>query len=301
MRGLIFFIIVFLTTKSSAQKSWTDKFTVKTTFEIGQIKTYQVSEFFKIDNILFGDRYEVESTVSFQVIDSANGGYWIIYNVTTNATKQHKDSSAYFIGMLLDGINLYIYAKNGQFQLDSTIYFYTKEKVADELDSISTQYAFGKTNKKIIQNLKSKLKEDAGLGFLLAPLMLFEEYYSSSEYKKFRTTKNGQSQDILKKQLFNGEISQELKSIAKDSIVNLDRVFIAHPVSAAQYHKSIYEPILAENNIKRGRAFWPPEMRYLSNYAFYSQPSETFPKSLYKKVVSEYIFRTVLKIEMIEM
>jgi len=300
MQIIILSVIIFFSVPSLAQPSWTDKFTIKTTFELGDLKTYQVGEFFKIDNLFFGGRYEVESTVSFQVVDTAAGGYWINYRASTNSVSQHRDSSAHIIAALLNGIDLFIYAKNGHLQLDSTKYADTKKRIANELDSMSVKRAFGKTSNQFIQYLKSELKQEAGLGFLLAPLMLFEEYYSSREFKKFRITVAGNARDILYKPLFNGEVGREWKSTSKDSLVKLNSIFTGHPFAAAQYYKSIYEPILAANGIRRGKHFWPPQMKYESNCIFHCQPGNSFPKSLNKKVVSEYIFRSVLKLEMTE-
>ncbi len=298
MRGIILFLFLFHTMTSFAQLNWGDKFTVNDTFSIGQEKNYQVSEFFKIDNLFFGDRYEIKSNVNFNVVDTSNGGYWINYYVTTNLVNRDMDSTAYIISTLMDGINLYFFAKNGILKLDSSIYYETKKRIVNKLDSMSTQQAFGKTKIKFIEYLRTQLKKDAGLGYLLAPLLLFEDYYSSFEYKKFRITKKGSAQDILNSEQFSGDISQEWSGTSKDKTVNLNRIFVGHPVGSAKYYKSIYEPIFAEHNIKVGKNFWPPEMRYLSSYKFQSIASEAFPKFLYKKVVSEYFFRSVLKIEM---
>jgi hypothetical protein len=156
---------------------------------------------------LFGSNYEVTSIVTFRVVDTASGGYWIRYQVSPIAVKQRKDSSAYLLASLMEGIDLALFAKDGQLHLDSADYFSTKERIAIKLDSITSQQFIGKKDMQYIELLKTELKKDAGLGNLLSPLMLFETYYSSEDYKQFRLTTAGSAADILNEVLFRGDIS----------------------------------------------------------------------------------------------
>jgi len=301
MRIIICCFTVFLSIPSFAQSIWTDAFSIKKTFNVGESKSYEVNEFFKIDNLFLMIRSEVNSTVNFQVIDTAEAGYWLSYTVNTNSVKQHNDSSAYIIAQLMNGLQLYVYLKNGHSHLDSLVYFKVKKRIEEEVNSMAVYQKFGKKNTQFIQYLQNELKKDEGLGFLLGPLALFESYYSSNVYKKFRITTEGKEVNILKKILFGGIISQKWQSTTKDSTVKLNYFFTGDPVPAARYYKSIYEPLLIANNIKRGKYFYPAEMRYIADYTFHSRPGRSFPLSLYKKVVSEYIFRSVIKIDMKEL
>jgi hypothetical protein len=300
MRITFFLIILFYSYSCIGQISWSASFLIKHGFELGEQKTYTVSEFSKVDNIFMGFRATVESTVNFNVIDTADGGYWIKYTVNVNLAKAGRDSSVYIKATLTDGIQINFYAKNGIIKLDSLSYFKTKDRVTAALDSIANQQTFSKKNAQFIRYLQSELKKEEGLGILLGPMMIFEVYYSSQVYKKFRLNSDGISQNILKKTLFAGFIEKEWISTSKDSTVLLNYFFTGHPVAAAQYYKPKCEEILAAENIKIGRYFFPPEMRYINDYNFRTQPRKSFPSYMYTKIVSEYKFRSVNKIKMTE-
>ena len=299
MRIILCSVVIFLSISSIAQPIDKYAFSVKTTFELGESQTYEVNELFKIDNIFIGLRSELISTVSFQVIDTAKGGYWIMYTVHVNSVKQHKDSSAYLMASLMDGMRLFFYAKDGYAYLDSPTYYKTKKRVSAEVDSMATTQTFGKSNMQYIKYLQFQLKKDAGLGFLLAPLILFEEYYSSGVYKQLDLPTDGGARDVLNKPLFSGYVQKEWKSIYKDSTVLLNYVFTGHPIRAAEYYKPIYEALIAINNTKMPKRFvFPSDMRYIDDCTFHAQPGNPFPTYLFIKNVSEYFIRSVKKVEM---
>ncbi len=281
-----------------AQSNWATKFFVKTSFEVGESKRYKVNELFKIDHLFYGTRSEVKSTVVFQVIDTSAGGFWIHYSANSNLAQKQKDASVELIASLTNGINLLIYAKNGYSQLDSITYFSTKARIASKLDSIAAHQTFENTNKQFIKYLQNELNKDAGLEILLAPLIAFETYYSSEYYSKFRISSEGRIENILNKALFPGNTEREWKNTSKDNTLNLNFTFTGHPVTAAQYFKSIYDPILNANKIKRGKYYYPPEVRYIMNYTFKIRPNDCFPKEIHRKTVSEFLFRSVGKMEM---
>jgi hypothetical protein len=293
-------LLLFFSLSAFPQSRWNDQFAVKTSFELGQSQTYAVSQFFKIDNILWSIKSEVNSLVNFQVIDTADGGYWIRYSINVFSVKQHNDSSAYVIAALLNGMEQFVYAKGGFLTLDSAFYFKSKKRVAEQLDSIATQRSFGKNTTQLIKHLQTELKEEAGLGALLAPLMLFEEYYSSGTYKKFFVQNRGSVVNILHKHLFDGNIGNKWEFTSKDTTLQLSRLFTGDPVPTARYFKPFYEAVLAANNIKRGRSFYPLEMRYLDEYTFRTRPGSSFPLYLHNRKLSEYIWRGVSKIVMRE-
>jgi len=291
--------MIFLSLSSIAQPVDKYSFQVKTTFELGESQTYEVNELFKIDNIFVGLRSELESTVSFRVIDTAKGGYWIMYTVNVNSVKQHKDSSAYLMATLMDGMQLFFYAKDGYTYLDSSFYYKTKKRISAEVDSMATSQTFGKSNMQFLQYLQFELKKDAGLGFLLAPLVLFEEYYSSGVYKQLDLPIDGEAGDILNHHLFSGYIQKEWKTTSKDSTVVLNYLFTGHPIKAARYYRPIYEELIAVNKTKLPNRFvFPSDMRYIDDYTFHAQRGRPFPEYLFKKNVSEYLIRSIRKIEM---
>lgn len=282
------------------QTSWTQKYSVKTTFKLGESHIYEVNELFKLDNIFYRIRSEIKSTVIFEVVDTANGGEWIRYNVFTNSVKQKRDSSAILIAKLMDGIQLYIYAKNGFLQLDSTSYYKTKNRVSKALDSITVNEPTTKKNQ-YIAFIKSELEKPSGLGSLLTPLLIFESYYFSKEYKKYLLTETGESTDIFHNVSFYGGIEKQWKTTTQDSIVKLNFKFIGDPTQAASYYKAYYKKLLEAQNIKKGKNFYPDFMRYISDYRFQSKFNCAFPILLSRKSVSEYLFRTVSKVTMKEL
>lgn len=300
MRIIFLLIVTFFSYFSIGQTTWNSAFMVEQDFKLRESQTYDVSEFSKVDNIFFGFRSTLESTVNFKVIDTVNGGYWINYNVSVNLAKASRDSSVYIKAALIDGIQIFLYAKNGIILLDSLSYFNTKDRVSSKLDSIANQHTFGKKLGKFIRYLQIELKNEDGLEMLLGPLMTFEVYYSSQVYKKFRLTTDGTAQTILKKSLFGGFIEKEWISTSKDSTARLNYVFTGHPVSAAQYYKPRYIEVLASENVKRGKHFFPPEMRFIDDYTFSAKSGKSFPSHMFRKIVSEYLFRSVIKIEMRE-
>ena len=94
-------------------------------------------------------------------------------------------------------------------------------------------------------------------------------------------------------------IEKEWKSTSKDSTVVLNYVFTGHPIRAAQYYKPIYEELIALNKTKLPKGFaFPKDMRYIINYTFHAQRGSPFPEYLFKKNVSEYLIRSIRKIEM---
>lgn len=285
---------------SSAQNAWLTSFPINTKFVLGESRHYAVNEFFKIDNLFIGIKSTIQSTVHFRVIDTADGGYWIKYSVNVNSAKANKDSSVYITATLTDNIKIYFYAKNGFVYIDSSSYHNTKNRVSKMLDSIATTQSFGKKTNQFINYLQVHLKNDEGLGLLISPLMIFEVYYCSEVYKKFRITTSGNAENVLNKKLFTGSIDKEWKSTSKDSVVRLEYFFTGNPTEAANYFKPICEELLLRANIKIKKNMLPAEMIYISNYTFTTQPAKSFPKEMYKKTVSEYLFRTVSKIEMKE-
>jgi len=83
-------------------------------------------------------------------------------------------------------------------------------------------------------------------------------------------------------------------------MVTLKSFFAADPVPAARYYKPVYESTLAANNIRKRKLFYAPEMRLILEYNFRIQPGQTFPLTLCKKLVSEYLLSSVSSIEMKE-
>lgn len=300
MRTIICLTILFTSHIVLGQNRYTDHFKVSTDFELGETHTYEVSEFFKIDHILFGIRSTVFSTVSFKVIDTADGGHWLKYSIKIDKVKQNNDSTAYILAALADGLQLLVFAKDGQIVPDSILYHKTKEKILTKLDFITNSQTFGKKMIVYINFLRAELNENAGLGSLLRPLMLFKVYHDSKAYKKFRTNERSGAANILNEKLFSGAAGNKWESSNKDSTVSLNILFVADPVPAARFYKPIYESLLAANNIRKGKNFYPPEMRYIIDYNFKTQPGKTFPVSLQQKVVSEYLFRSVNRVEMKE-
>lgn len=286
---------------SFSQNRWNASFKIKTNFILGQSQTYQVKEFFKIDNIFIGFKSTVESIVNFKVIDTSNGGYWIRYTMSTLAAKSKQDKSVFIKNELMDNIKLYVFAKDGNFLLDSLSYHKSKNRIADKLDSIANEQTFDKNTTRYIKYLQAELKKDAGLGSLLAPLLLWQQYYISGEFKKFRLTGSAEAQNILSQKEFSGVIDKEWVSTTRDSTVELNAIFTGDPVQTAKFYKAFYEQLIIINNKKIGKLSFPPEMRYVDNYFFKNTLTRTFPIFLSKKNVSEYFFRSVVKTEMNEL
>lgn len=296
--SVCFILMCLAGTSQSSQARWHDQYKVKTGFEIGETQTYEVTEFQKVDNILLGIRSTIESLVRFEVKDTANGGYWILYSVLSNSVKKQHDSSTYIMSELTQGLQQYFYVKDGMILLDSANLRSNIEELTEKLDELVNSFSFGKTTRQFIVRLKAELDNGDGIAAFLAPLNLFANYYSAGVYKKFRIDTKTTYGTLFSNKTFTGLMGNKWESTSKDSTVKLSRLFTGDPVATARYHRPIYEAILASNGITRKNSFYPPQMRYINEYEFTVPPQRSFPSYLYKKVVSEYLWREVIKIEM---
>ena len=302
MRTFFSFIFILSLVTANAQSPWATSFNVNTTPEIGMAKIYAVTDFQKVDNLFYGYRSEVKSTVTFIVLDTMAGGYWIRYRAESGSIDEKNDSSAYYLSLLTDGLELNLYLKNGRMLLDSVSYFRCKNRIAAMVDSIMAHETFHGKLFYFMNELQATLKEDAGLGgSFLGPLELFITWYSSGSYSKFRFAANGYKEDILHKYLFRGMITQQWKGSSKSGGIELNHVFTADPVEGAKYLRGQFETALGRNNIHLKKNDYPPEVRLVNDYNYYIQSGSFFPYRITSKSVSEYLFRSVGKIEMKEM
>ena len=298
MRTLFLILFVFCQIAAYSQNKWTATFKAKRNFTLGESYSYNVKEFFKIDNIFVGFKATSESIATFKIVDTSNGGYWIRYSTTSIFAKSKNDKSIFVMNELMDKIQLFVFVKDGTFMLDSLSYHKTKKSIADDLDSIAGTKTFDKNTTRYITFLKAELQEEAGLGSLLGSLVLWQQYYISGEFKKFRLTMAGEAQNILSQKQYSGVIENELLNISKDSSVTLQTDFTGDPTSTARYYKGFYEKLIKLNNKKIGKLAFPPEMRYNDYYIFKTALNGTFPNSLTKKTVAEYLVRSVVRTEM---
>lgn len=300
MKKWITLFLLFVVCNAIGQSKWHSSYTLNTALYIGESHTYHVSDFFKVDEFFIGFRSEVKSVVNFTVVDTAQNGYWIRYKVLEAYSKNSSDYQSEITAKLLEEINLLAFVSDSATFLDSISYYKNKKAVEFKLGESFSSSELGKKDQEFVTALRKKLKEDAGLETLLGPLIMFEMYYTSGTYKLFRISAPGVTTDILNNIHFDGTIDKKWEKTSKDSILRLNYLFTGHPAKAARYYKSIYEPLLAAKNIKRGKLFYPPEMIYKSEYDFSVKAGVSFPISIFRKTVGEYIIRSVNKVEMRE-
>ncbi len=293
--ALLFFLISL---SSSAQSRWHDQYRVKKTFEIGDEQTYEVTEFSKAESMLTIRKSEVHSFVRFQIVDTANGGYWMRYSVLNNNIRKQHDSSTYIIAELSAGIEQMVYIKNGYFSFDSLSYHLNREMVKKKLALITADNEYKKRTSLYISMLQSEIDEENDISMLIGPLMLMQMYFGAEVYKKFMVYSKGNTSSLNRPFLFSGQVGNKWESTSKDSTVSLTTIFTGDPVPTARYFRPTYESIVQSMAKKPGRITYPNEMQYPTEYNYKTQPHRSFPLSLSKKNVMYYLWREVSRVEM---
>lgn len=301
MRTLIIFLLFFIAFNSSAQDRWTDSFAVKTDFHIGEIQAYDVSEFLKVENMPFiGSSSEIKTLVQFKVTDTLSGGYIIHYTVQSKTGKESDDYRAKLLSKLVDGLDIELYVKDRSIIIDSFTYRHERKRIERLLESLTDNEPMNRSNRQFIDYLYDNITGAEGLTSLLVPLKIFTTYYSAGVFKKFRLTYDWSVATDLGQPLYRGKLDRQIEKVFKDSSVELSMLFTADPLDGGRYYKTIYGDILYKQLIFKKDFSKPTNVLEHINYRYITNTETVFPKYLYKKIVSEYVARTVGKVEMKE-
>ncbi|MFC4263663.1 hypothetical protein ACFOWM_12280 [Ferruginibacter yonginensis] len=295
---MLTFILFLLATKLKAQKSWTNKYTVNKNFKVGAVQVYDVNEFYKVDNIFFGRKENVKSTVFIQVVDTFRGGYFMQYHTLMKQKDIQNDSTAYIMSLLMNKVNFIMYFKNGDFIVDSTSYYRNNESIKSICDSLNKSPFFGETNKAFIKEIQFEIKRNDGIQFFLGPLILIQQYFSNFEYKEFPIYSFVSNNNIFNKKLYTGKLTTIWKNTKKDGTIVLQNEFTGDPATTAQHYQKKYEQVLIDKNIKYRKKDFPDFMRYESTTIYNTKTQNAFPIRIYNKTTGEYLFRFVERTEM---
>jgi hypothetical protein len=148
-----------------------------------------------------------------------------------------------------------------------------------------------------MDELQQKIKAGEGLEAFLGPLQLFINFYESGSYSKFMYSVNAAKEDLLGRTTIPGLMSQQWKG-SKKGLTELSQSFTANPVEGAKYLHAEFDSALARNNIHLKKNAYPPELRLVDDRSFYIRADNFFPDRITSRSVSEYLYRSVGRIEM---
>ena len=285
---------LFLFVKAAAQPVLKENsFLIKPGFKIGDSKTYLITE--ETKNELGKIKSTNEFKVRLTIEDTANG-YTIAYKMEMLKTTNRNLTLSSVIAKISDQL-VFVYRMNREgFVTDILNLREATGKVLRSLDSLVKAESFSKQDATLNSVLRQKLLEPAGIQICLESLMMFNNAYIHTEFRKQKDFVHAVRFTILNVPTIPGTLIKEFRKVnTQENYAEISMDFKGNRDSAAKYNAPVFQQVytgLKGNPYKTTNL--PAEMRNDFEREYEINISDGWPRRISDKSV-EFYFEKITK------
>jgi hypothetical protein len=291
MRSIGVFISCFLSVICLGNPFNDSSLLIRPAFKIGETKTYLVTEVMKSGEIL-PSKSTNQFRVSFSVLDTA-GGYTIAYSVRLLKTSNTRLLLSSVVARISDNMQ-FIY-KDGKDGWVTNLFniLDVQKQLVRSLDSLVKLENYEEDEMKLIYHLLIALIKKDGVAICLSPLMMFNNLFFQSEFRKSKDFTATHGLNIWYEKQVPGVLITQLKKIrTEENYAKVKLDFQGNRDSSAQRFIPAFQEIYTS---LKGKPFktadLPSQMRNDFEREYEIMLSGNWPRKIYNKSIQFFLDR----------